>query len=1721
MNIYKLEDRVLYDAAAAADAEAADTLSSADTADSNDSDNSSDQADKAESSATAGESQDSIDLILESSLIEPENGVHVLLISDEVEGAAELAESASSDTIVILYDADSTTAEQLLADLSDALDGQQASCIGIIAQSDTDGDIDLLENDSDTAFWQSVSGYMTDDARIDFFGSDLSDSSYVDQVAEITGHEVAYSTDTTGVEGDWLLEIGDIDLEDIYFGGDAPDVTLSVEDASYTTLVIIDSAVLDVDEIVDDLDDNTEILYLDADSDLSGLEQINAYLEESGETYDSISIVTHGNDGYIVLTGDIIDSDYAANNADEFAELGSYLSDDGDILLYSCNTTESSSGEEFVDLIADLTGADVAASTDSTTNADDGNWDLEYTTGIITTDALTVEGYTYHLAAYTVTSNADSGAGTLRYYAETNAVSGSEIIFDLVGTETITLSSTLTISVALTIDGDNVDGSGTDVTITANGSFSVLTIASGTEDVVVENLTVEGYRDGSGVSTISYGGCIYNAGELSLVNVTVTNGYAIAGCGIYNTGDLTITSSTVSGNSTDYGSGGGIYNNGVLLIISSSISSNEAGYGSGGGIYNNGEVTITSSSSIDGNTATYGSGGGIYNNGEVTISLNSTLDGNTATNGSGGGIYNNGTVTVTLSSSISGNTATYGAGGGVYNNGTLTITSSTIGSNISEHGDGGGIYNNVTLTITSSTISSNYAYFYDTSDAEAYGGGIFNVGTATITSSTISGNYAYASSDATVLGSFAAAAGGGIENQYGTLILVSSYISGNYTYSYDASETGAASGGIENYFGTLTITSCTINNNYVYSHDSEYISLYGGGIYNDSGTLTVTSSTISNNYAYAYDADNVQIYGGGICSYSGTLTITTCTFNSNNVAVNTAANVSQAGIMGGAIYIDSGTMTMISSTLSGNYASCNAVSFAGAAGGSIENYGGKMTIDSCTVSDNYVTATAASGEAEAYGGGIDNCYGEMVIISSTISDNYATAVATDAETYGGGISNYDILTIVSSTISGNYVYSSANACGGGIYNYLGTVYLVNSIIAYNYSNNSGTYVYDDIYNDSLNVYAYYSILGTVSGVTEITGNINYTYSSGKGDFLFDSYSEKVSNTIYVPVLADNGGYTYTVALDSNSIAGSTGCMVGTYVDSGMNYYAFSSDGGSTWYAVDGTETTAVTTEVTAITTDQRGYYIDTDNISIGAYQYDAIVAWTGGDGSFSAALATYSTVALAVASANGATIYLVNSSIALSSTLEISSNTVITSGDDGIAILRGTDGAAYRPVTISGGTVSISNITISGSDITGNTGVDSYGGVIYVASGALSLTDVTVTGGTAVDGGGIYNAGTLTITSSTISDNTSYADGGGIYNVGTSIVADCTISSDFALSEGGGIYNSNEFTLSSSTISDNDAVAGAGIANSGVFALVSSTVSDNEAVSDGGGIYNIGALYVLNSTISGNSASYGGGIYTSGGYTYIVSSIVTYNNADYVSYDDIYVSAGTVDVYYSIYGTVNGSLSTVYKSSLYSYGADGVGRSLFGSYRKLAEDIWTPVLADNGGDTLTLFLASDSIAVNAGCLTGSYVDGYTKYAYSTDDSNWYAVEDGSEVSAAVSVNSTDQTGNVRTAGSVDAGAVEYWKPLNNFMPPTDQESNSHNNADKNGIDQWLKVADIKLSNDFYDTLKYYADLNGRDGIPSRSVPAFDILFESDYQPETYGNSRFMTPVERALMYMVG
>ncbi len=164
-------------------------------------------------------------------------------------------------------------------------------------------------------------------------------------------------------------------------------VTDFQEEVQSSELVLINGDVNDYEQLVTDIeqsDDRTrsiEVVILDDEQD--GLDQVSTILDESSNL-DAIHIITHGSDGSFALGSDWLDNEDLLAGSDTISAWAEALSEDADILLYGCNIAADADGQNLTDTLAELTGADVAASDDMTGNATlGGDWELEYETGSI------------------------------------------------------------------------------------------------------------------------------------------------------------------------------------------------------------------------------------------------------------------------------------------------------------------------------------------------------------------------------------------------------------------------------------------------------------------------------------------------------------------------------------------------------------------------------------------------------------------------------------------------------------------------------------------------------------------------------------------------------------------------------------------------------------------------------------------------------------------------------------------------------------------------------------------------------------------------------------------------------------------------------------------------------------------------------------------------------------------------------------------------------------------------------------------------------------------------------------------------------------------------------------------------------------------------------------------------------------------------------------------
>jgi hypothetical protein len=279
----------------------------------------------------------------------------------------------------------------------------------------------------------------------------------------------------------------------------------------------------------------------------------------------------------------------------------------------------------------------------------------------------------------TVTSLADSGAGTLRDRIAA-ASPGDTIQFGLSGT--ITLNSELVLSKNLRINGLTADS----LKISGNNHSRVFNVTSGSAQIY--NLTIadgrvagtNGLAGLNGEDVAGGGILVANGATLDLENCLLTNNVALGGQG----GPAPLSGLAGGGGE---GWGGAIASFGSLTMVRCTLAGNLASGGPGG---------PAPSPGFGGD----GRGGGLYLEGLANV-FYSTFAANNAVAGQGGagagtglggGIFSWNTATLNVNTcTIVGNTAsgsTIDAGGGIINVGTLTIRDSTIANNQADYGGG-------------------------------------------------------------------------------------------------------------------------------------------------------------------------------------------------------------------------------------------------------------------------------------------------------------------------------------------------------------------------------------------------------------------------------------------------------------------------------------------------------------------------------------------------------------------------------------------------------------------------------------------------------------------------------------------------------------------------------------------------------------------------------------------------------------------------------------------------------------------------------------------------------------------------------------------------------------------------------------------------------------------------------------------------------------------------
>ena len=163
------------------------------------------------------------------------------------------------------------------------------------------------------------------------------------------------------------------------------------------TFIFVDAAIASYGQILYNINPSAGVILLDSDSD--GIEQIGEILSNYNNI-NAVHIISHGSEGTVKLGSTILSNANLSQYAGQIQEWGTALTNTADILFYGCNVAQSEDGQAFINQISQITGADVAASTDKTgASFLGGDWELEFETGAIEATKIEDNNYNHILAS--------------------------------------------------------------------------------------------------------------------------------------------------------------------------------------------------------------------------------------------------------------------------------------------------------------------------------------------------------------------------------------------------------------------------------------------------------------------------------------------------------------------------------------------------------------------------------------------------------------------------------------------------------------------------------------------------------------------------------------------------------------------------------------------------------------------------------------------------------------------------------------------------------------------------------------------------------------------------------------------------------------------------------------------------------------------------------------------------------------------------------------------------------------------------------------------------------------------------------------------------------------------------------------------------------------------------------------------------------------------------
>ncbi|MFS8328725.1 DUF4347 domain-containing protein, partial [Vreelandella titanicae] len=276
-------------------------------------------------------------------------------------------------------------------------------------------------------------------------------------------------------------------------------------------VIFVDPRVDDYQTLLNGVADDTVVILLDPSA--NGVEQIAQALAQRGE-FDAIHLVSHGSEGRIALGNSTLDSETLPSYARFLEQWGEALGPNGDILIYGCDVGAGEQGLRFVESLAQVTGADVAASDDLTGASDlGGDWDLEQQTGLIETAVFSPAPGLFQSTLAISNENFDD-VGLINEKPVTS-INVGDWTFAMDGADRIATPSPSDFTVNLNNSGDpndrviwmnfeNPDIRQFTFSSTDGSEFDLASAAIGISETTTDTnpvATIQGFRDGAAVTS--------------------------------------------------------------------------------------------------------------------------------------------------------------------------------------------------------------------------------------------------------------------------------------------------------------------------------------------------------------------------------------------------------------------------------------------------------------------------------------------------------------------------------------------------------------------------------------------------------------------------------------------------------------------------------------------------------------------------------------------------------------------------------------------------------------------------------------------------------------------------------------------------------------------------------------------------------------------------------------------------------------------------------------------------------------------------------------------------------------------------------------------------------------------------------------------------------------------------------------------------------------------